>query len=295
MAKSLSFAPGYTYYREPDNPDLVPGAKFPWRWLYLPSGRSDPEFAGHLGRALRGEVVTPHTMSEDVGPLLGRLPPAWAARVGARLPWLYRRQPGVLLKLVFSNLALEWFADEAPAGRQIHVLRHPCGTYASWARLGWEPRPDRLLADDELVADHLAPYAEVMREATTFWERAGALWAATTLVVTRQLDAHPDWVLVQHEWLCEDPVARFASLYRVAGLRWNAAADDFLRAADRSGDGGPQSLVRSSQDEIDKWRRYVAPDDVAACRAVVERFDLPWYPDFAPTPVEPAWALRSAP
>jgi len=35
----------------------------------------------------------------------------------------------------------------------------PCGQFDSWRRLGWDPRPERLLENARLVADHPGPYA----------------------------------------------------------------------------------------------------------------------------------------
>jgi hypothetical protein len=288
VARTLAYAPGLTYYREPDNHDYVEGARFRFRFLYLPRPREDPEYAAHMRRALTGQIVTPATMRDDPGPLLGRLPARWARRLGSRFPVLYLRAPGVLAKLVFSNLALEWISDAFPRARQVHVLRHPCGTFASWRRLGWEPRP-HLLLEDELLTEELGPLAAVLAEADGFWERAAAEWAATAVIVTRQAARHPDWLVVQHEWLCEDPEPRFRLLTEAAGLRWTDGAARFLRGADAPGDD-PFGFRRRSRDEIDKWRREVDPADVARCRAVVERFELPWYPGFEPVPSAPTWA-----
>ena len=289
VAKALSFAPGYTYYREPDNSDHVAGAE-PWfRFRYLPHGTTDAAFAAHMGRALEGKVATPATMAEDRGPLLSRLPPRLGHAVGSRVPALYLRRPGVLLKLIHSNLALEWFAEADPTARQVLVIRHPCATFASWQRQGWAPDVARLLDDERLVEDHLAPYAELIERANGFWERAGVYWGALMLVVTRQLAHHPGWLPVQHEWLCAAPLERFRQLYDAAGLTWDDGAAAFLAEADRPGDTASQSMRRSSRDEIDKWKGQVDLTDQDACRRVVERFELPWYPGFSTAVEPPRW------
>jgi hypothetical protein len=289
VAKTLSFAPGYTYYREPDNSDHVPGAE-PWfRFRYLPEGVTDDVFATHMGRALHGEVATSATMAEAPGPLLGRLPPRLSAAIGNRVPALYLRRDGVLLKVIHCNLALEWFARAAPDVRLVVVVRHPCATFASWRRQGWAPDVKRLLDDQRLLDDHLAPYAELIAGAKGFWEQAGAFWGALTLVVTRQLTRHPEWLPVQHEWLCEAPVERFRLLYEAVGVPWVDGAEEFLVRADRGGNTATQSLQRSSRDERDKWRAEVDLTDQDACRRIVERFELPWYPDFDTTVEPPRW------
>lgn len=287
VAKALSFDPDYTYFREPDNPAHVDGALDRFRNIYLPVGALDPEFEAHLNSALRGEIATPFTMVENRGPLLGHLPRRVADRLGSRLPALYRRKPGVLLKLVYCSLALESLTSIAPNARVVVVLRHPCGTFASYRRLGWDPRPDLFLADECLVADHLEPYVEVIESAQSFWERAGAHWAVMAKVVSTQAADHPDWAVVQHEWLCEEPLARFRTLHRAMGLTWTDRADRFLRDTDRAGDASTYSLYRSSAAEPDKWTTELDQPDIAACRRVVEAFNLPWYPDFSPRATDP--------
>jgi hypothetical protein len=290
VAKALSFAPGYSYFREPDNADHVRGAERRFRWLYLPAGRDDEGYRRQLERALAGHVRDPDVMVESPGPILGHLPAGVRRRLGTLAPALYATRPGVLVKLVHSNLALEWLTAARPDARIVPVLRHPCGTYGSWARQGWTPEPARLLDDERLVEEHLDPYVDVIRGAAGFWELAGAEWAAVTLVVTGQLARHPEWVVVQHEWLCLDPLAHFRRLYEALGLPWPDEAAEFLTANDRPGDDRMHTLQRSSLDEIDKWKRQLDPADVAACRRIVERFELPWYPDFEPVATTPRWA-----
>ena len=117
-----------------------------------------------MTRACAGRIATAFTMREDPGPLLRPFgaPGRW---LGERIPVLFRRKPDVLLKLVFANLNLDWLGARFPQARQLCVLRHPCGQFESWRRLGWEPRPDRLLEIPQLVADHLQPFADLLRRA----------------------------------------------------------------------------------------------------------------------------------
>jgi hypothetical protein len=51
-----------------------------------------------------------------------------------------------------------------------------------------------------LVTDHLRPFAELIRSADGFWERAGALWAATVHVIHRQTEADRGRLIVSYEW-----------------------------------------------------------------------------------------------
>lgn len=281
LAKALSFAPGFTYYREPDNYQHVPEAEKRFLYLYLTGEFDDPAYRRLMIRACTGQVATAFTMRPDPGPLL-RFLDGPGRMLGERFPSLFFRRRHVLVKLVFSSLNLAWFSANLPQAQQVYVLRHPCGQFESWQRVGWEPQPERLLDNPRLVADHLHPFAGLIRSAKRYWERAGALWAATVYVVHRQTQADKGRLIVAHEWLCGDPVGRFEDLYRRLGLQWNSRAERFLRQSDQVGDDRRYSTNRPATKQVDKWKQGLSAEDIEACRRFVEPFELPYYPGFEP-------------
>jgi hypothetical protein len=281
LAKCLSFAPDFTYYREPDNFDRVREAEQRFVNLYLTAEHDDPAYRRLMIRACAGKVATAFTMREDPGPLLSLLGRRGRA-LGERLPFLFFRKRDVLLKLVFANLNLAWFSANIPHARQLCVLRHPCGQFASWQRLGWEPNPGALLENPRLVADHLHPFADLIRAAETFWERAGALWAATVHVIHQQTRVDDGRLVLAYEWLCGDPAARFEEVYRLLGMTWNARTERGVRETNTEGDNLVYSLHRPTAIQVDRWKERVAPEQIEACRRFVEPFGLPYYPDFEP-------------
>jgi Sulfotransferase family len=281
IARCLAFAPGFTYYREPDNFDRVPEAEPRFANLYLTAEHDDRAYRRLMTRACAGQVATAFTMMEDPGPLLSHL--GKRGRVlGERLPFLFFRKRHVLLKLVFANLNLAWFSANFPRARQVCLLRHPCGQFASWKRLGWEPDPAALLENPRLVADHLQPYTDLIRSAESFWERAGALWGATVHVIHRQTQADGGRVLVAYEWLCGDPAARFAELYRQLGLAWSKRTERRVRKTNAEGDTQTYSLKRQATIQVDRWKSRVTTGEIEECQRFVEPFGLPYYPDFEP-------------
>jgi Sulfotransferase family len=278
LAKSLSFAKGFTYYREPDNVDRVPEAEERFWTLYLTGEHDDPAYRSLMTRACAGRVATKFTMREDPGPLVRAL--GRGHRVAERFPVLYFRKRDVLIKLVNANLNLAWFSANFPRARQVYVLRHPCGQFESWRRLGWEPEPQQLLKNPRLVADHLEPFVDLIAAGRSFWERAGALWGAMTHVIHRQTRADGGRLMVAYEWLCDDPVPRFQDLYRRLDLTWSPRAEAFLRASDTDADPRTYSMKRPTARQIDQWKQLVSREDIEACRRFVEPFGLPYYPGF---------------
>jgi Sulfotransferase family len=280
LAKCLSFARGFTYYREPDNFDRVPEAQERFRWLYLTGEHDDHAYRDLMTRALAGSVATRFTMKEDPGPLIATL--GIGRLLAERFPVLFFRKRHVLVKLVHANLNLAWFNENFPQAQQLFVLRHPCGQFESWRRLGWEPEPHRLLHNSRLVADHLQPYVDLIAGARSFWERAGALWAATVHVVHRQTLRDGGRLIVAYEWLCTDSVTRYQDLYDRLDLDWTQRAERFIRSSDTDADSRTYSLRRPTAAQADKWKTGLSHSDIEACRRFVEPFGLPYYPDFEP-------------
>lgn len=288
LARVLAHAGGMTYVREPDNAEFVPGADRRFDFLYLTAGDDHPYYQGHIHRALHGRVATRFTLRDDprLGPLVRRLGPL-GDRLGAALPI----QRHVLVKFVFTNLALDWLADAFPDVPQVYVVRHPCGQFESWRRLGMDPRPTDLLEDPRLVEDHLAPFAAQMRATRSFWQRAGASWGATNRIVLRQTERRPGLrTIVPFEWLCEDPQARFRALFDRVGLAFTPRVERFLRDTDRPTDDRPFSTQRDTRAQATKFQAALEPAEIEACRGAAEPFALPYYPDFAPLPCSaPLW------
>ncbi len=293
--KALSFAPGFTYYREPDNSDFVPGAPGPEHWnLYLRGGDKHPVYGPHMERALSGGVVNNFVMYDDYGPIVSRIPPPLRF-VADYCPALYRRQPNALVKLIRSSLALDWIAHRFPDARIVSLVRHPVGQFESHRRQGWEPPdPASLLEDERLVADHLAPFADVIRSARDFWERAGAFWGAVNLVVYRQVQAGGAHSVVPFEWLCAAAPVRMKELAGRLDLGWTGQSRAFVAPREADAEGDPYSLERDTRAQIDKWCKSMPQRDIDACRAFAEPFGLPVYRDFDPWQAEPLWSARAA-
>jgi hypothetical protein len=173
LAKTLSLATGYTYYREPDNHHGVPGAEERFAWDYYTPQYCDPAYLALMDRVFAGELATAHTMSADPGPLLRRFG-LRGLLLGERHPLLFCRKRHVLVKLIYATLNLTCLAARYPGAKQLWVVRHPCGQFESWRRLEWQPTPARLLDNERLMADHLHPFESYLAGARTFWERPGA-------------------------------------------------------------------------------------------------------------------------
>ena len=125
------------------------------------------------------------------------------------------RKRDVLVKLVNANLNLAWFSANFPRARQVFVLRHPCGQFESWKRLGWEPGPQWLLGEPPPRRRPPPAFRGAHHPRKELLGAGRGRWAAVVHVVHRQTEqAEGGRLIVAYEWLCADPITRFQDLYR---------------------------------------------------------------------------------
>jgi len=126
----------------------------------------------------------------------------------------------------------------------------------------------------------LRPYASVMHQAETYWEKAGAFWGAVTYM---QLRAHrPGWILLEHEWLCFDANTRFRWLVEKLGLRWNEDIEEFLSPERKTISGPGYGEKRDPKSEIYKWKNSIKSSELQTLRDTLGYFSLPFYPNLDP-------------
>jgi hypothetical protein len=184
------------------------------------------------------------------------------------------RRSRPLLKDPIAVFSSEWLARRFDA-QPIVLIRHPAAFASSLKRLGWTHDFRGLLDQPLLLRDHLAPFADELRE---FAERehdgidqAILLWRLVYHVVATFRERHPDWTFVRHEDLARDPVRGFESLFATLGIE----TDDRIRRAiaGHSAAGNPTELREAHDVRLDSaasigsWRRRLTPDEVARIRA----------------------------
>lgn len=261
VAKALSLAHGVSYYFEPEHV-LDPS----YMHAYIPTGESPTGFYAHIQRSLRGGVTDEYTLTEQ----------------GLREILLRPFARTVLVKWVWLTLSLDWIAKHFPDLRVIQIIRHPVPQFISWRQRNWDVdfSLNLLLNQPLLMNGPLKPYANIMCEASTFWEKAGAFWSAVSLM---QLRAHRSgWFLLEHEWFCLDASARFRWLVEKLGLQWNTEIEDFLSPERRIRSGPGYGKRRDSRSEVHKWKSEVTQKELDDLMGTIAHFELPFYRNLDP-------------
>jgi hypothetical protein len=191
--------------------------------------------------------------------------------VGALAVPAHFEAPGPARRVVKSvqlPFALDWVAARVQA-QVVVCCRHPLDVVASARGLNWGSPVGRIspaLRAQSLAwgVDLPAPDDPVVGIAWTVGMQMSALDASA--------GAHPEYHVVDHATLCEDPAREFRKLVDVLGLEWTQSVDEFLRTSDRPGRG--YELTRVAAEQRERWRERLSADEASAAIGVLAQFPI---------------------
>lgn len=301
VCQALAAARGAREVGEPDNEDNAPYAikakaelgRFPivgadvegpiayralWEGAFAGGRRvSGPRTA--LSRAL-------HRLARSAGSVHGaqQWDPARRAALAASVALAEPCAPApgtpVVVKSVFVPLSLRWVC-RSWSPRLVIVLRGALNTVSSWHRLGWDPpfHSHPVLGWPDLDLEVLAAALPGHRlpPLPSPDQRLRRLTWELCVLVSALLDnsAEGDAVMVRHEDLCLDPLARFQDLYAKLGLPWSAETARYLHGSNAAG-RGPYDTRRVAGDEPQQWQSRLSPAAADEVNSVVDTFGIAW-------------------
>jgi hypothetical protein len=275
------------YITEPFNVNYQPGwlvKGFPYQSLYICRDNS-ALYEATIADVVRARYPVGRNLSK-VRSLrqAGRVARDWGRSLNHRARGL---RP--LLKDPYALFSAEWLAERFGM-RLVIMIRHPAGFVSSIKRLNWR-RDFRHWAEQELLLrDHLAPFAERIRdyardgEALDIIDRAVLMWNCYYHVVDGYRKRHPDWIFVKYEELAENPLSGFEGLYQAVGLRWDQSIAQRVReysSADNvkevSSSQSPYMIKRDSRVAKDTWAKRLTPKEVHRIRVGVAEVASRYY------------------
>jgi hypothetical protein len=186
--------------------------------------------------------------------LTGRLRDPWTDQYNATL-----LPKGRLVKDVWANMALGWVRDRFPEVRIILLLRHPAAVIRSQAlleRWDWHADPIRLVAQPDLVADHLGGMVDLLGSAPRGLDASVLTWCVENLVPLRALGPHGAHV-VFYEHLVQRPETELRRIASFLGEPFD------VRVVERAGRPSPlartDSAVVRGVDASSSWVEEVPP------------------------------------
>ena len=215
----------------------------------------------------------------------GTIRNSWIDREVSQLRPAYR-----IIKAVRANMILKWLDVRFPQVPKLLVLRHPCATFLSWQRLGWDPAGDLnllLVNQTALIRDYISQKLDTVRAYTTAEEQFAAFWCIQNLVPIRQFQAGT-LPVVFYENLCTAPADEIPRLFEMIRLPFRS--DVFQALEKPSTTAKKYSAVLTGGDKISGWQDQLPEGQADRILNVVAYFGLDDVYDASPMP--PAQALR---
>ena len=259
VAEVLGLEPGQRWVNEPDNWESDPfahvGTLDAGAFRVLSPGDRDRRYELMWDIAFRGGWPSGrwHRLMWTLAHRLPRPAAMALLETSGHLVALLRPQAArVLVKSVFAIFALDWVVDRY-APTVVVVRSAPLNVVSSWVTLGWTGgHIDAAWVQRNFPVLASAAEGKVMTDAG----RAAFAVGVFVRALERAVAARGDWVVVDHETLCDAPVEGFRRLYERLELEWSARVEAHIDLLNRPGTGMERSRVSATQPA--RWRRLTA-------------------------------------
>lgn len=221
----LSLPKEVDYIHEPFNPMCgVPGVKEWYRYI-RPTAKTD--------NATHYHQITQSILNYNF--ILKNHIPAtdfWSRRilkqlVGSRGPFYLRLaklnpfHQSTIIKDPIGSLLSEYLYLNFQV-KPVIVIKHPTSFIASLKRVNFWPTPEKLKDQPHLIEDYFSGEPDFLdRDWSNPILAAAAFWRIIYKVLLNRGSKYPDWKIITHEKLCEEPVIVFQNLYDSLDLPWS--------------------------------------------------------------------------
>jgi hypothetical protein len=266
--------------------DQVAGPAMPLTTPILVTG------SHHSGTTWVGKVVSSEPgigyIDEPFNPL--RFPHLHGPSVGYWFPYLTEANADAETRSDV-NKRIRFELSAAARVRQVRsfrdvgrLVRHPAAFTASILVRHETHDFNDFLRQPDLMEDYLAPFADDVESfAATprdLVDQGALLWCVLNSVLVKMVTAHPDWMVVRHEDLCDDPTGGFMRLFKYLEVPFTPRVRATILAWSDSGnsvDGRrPDDVRRNTRDVRRSWHRRLTTDEILRIRRRVgehaERF-----------------------
>jgi sulfotransferase family protein len=244
----------YRLMIEPFNRGRVPAVKDFHRRQYLRTSNTDPTYLG------------PATAI-----FTGALRDGFIDQLNRRIVASSR-----IVKDVGCTLMLGWLRARFPGMPIILLLRNPCAVAYSRTKLGWDDVREDYLSQPDVIADHLAPFADAIRAAKPGFEQHVFTWCVENYIPFRQFAAG-DVHVAFYEKFCVDPVRELDRMFGFLGRPYDERIFAHLTRSVVSGRtaGRPRPTAIMTVEALNEpWRRHLSQADIDRAREIVASFGL---------------------
>jgi hypothetical protein len=167
-----------------------------------------------------------------------------------------------IIKSVHSLLALD-LIEQCFRPKIIIIKRDPLNLIASYIKMRLPDSNRNIFHQINLVEDHFhdmnSKIYQLCQKGTLIQQMALQV-AAFYYYLAKESLRHPNWLIVSHEKICQDPITEFQIIFKMLELKWTLEVEKFIRKSNSPGNGF--SINRVLKNEIHKWKTILTPQQV---------------------------------
>lgn len=282
IAKVLSHSRRVAFVDEPFNPIYRPSRVDPVfkLWFQYVCDENAGEFVDRLTRAYELHYPWRQLVRLRSRDEWGRFGSEGVSSVFHRL-----LQDQVLCKDPIAIFSLPWLVEHFGL-KVIVCVRHPAAFVSSNLKLGWEFEYRNLVNQPLFMRDCAGDFAaEIERMASDQAppiEQETLLWRIIYSRVHDYQARYPDWIVIRHEDMVDEPRSHFSDLARRCGLPWDASLADFADRSSSSENPGEvpserwNTVFRDSRAAARTWHSRLAPEQIDQIREATQR-EASWF------------------
>lgn len=187
----------------------------------------------------------------------------------------YLGYPQALLKEPQSCFSSEFLCNRLDLN-VIIIIRHPAAVVNSFKRVGWNVDFSPILEQSTLVKEHLSSYETLMKNnpKDDVVGNVSILYLIIMDVLTKFINRNPDWIIVKHEELCNDPINEFKKLYKKLGLAFTKKIEKKIYLSTHGKLITPDKnmtfmFTRDSKSLINSWKTQLKREEIKRIRNIV--------------------------
>jgi hypothetical protein len=176
-----------------------------------------------------------------------------------------------LVKEIHVHGMLKWIKTQFPEIPMIMLMRHPFAVANSNLELRFETHLQQLLAQDDLMEDHLEPFRGVLEQAEDPFERYVLMWCADNYVPLRQF-VPGEIEIIFYENLCVAPESEMRRIFNYLGQDYDPNVLKSMSKPSRM--ARKKSAVVTGESLTDSWRKNLSGDQIRRGMEILRLFGL---------------------
>lgn len=168
--------------------------------------------------------------------------------------------------------------------KPVVLVKHPVSFIASLKRKNWWDNTPKFVNQSSLIKDFFSDEPDYLeKEWSNPIETTAAYWRTVHKVFFSQSRKHPNWHIVKHEDLSQDPVAVFHKLYLELDLPWSDSIERQIiemtgaKGSNKVTSGKVHSLRRNSSEIFKASIQSLSQEERRAIFDIVKDVALPIY------------------